>query len=142
MFIDRASIYAFDVQQQFGRVIPLIAVAGLVGLFRRDWRIAALLLAIHVANVAFAFGYNVGDKHVFYLPSHLSVALGVAPGLQLAGEIAAGIAAMPGIRAKDLSISVVSSLAIAYAAARIYDDYPALDRSGDRRPAEIMARLT
>ncbi len=39
-------------------------------------------------NALFAFSYNVGDTHVFYLPSHLMVALLVAPGLVALGATA------------------------------------------------------
>ncbi len=36
---------------------------------------------LYATNLAFAFSYNVGDAHVFYLPSHLIVALLAAPAM-------------------------------------------------------------
>jgi hypothetical protein len=92
-------------------------------------RCAALVLAIYVVNFMFAFGYNVGDGHVFYLPSHLMVALLAAPGLVLAGNV---------LRQRHL----VAALLVAYAGARAWRDYPALDRSHDDRPARVLAALT
>ena len=59
---------------------------GLAALVRTNWRQAALMFAVYVVNVLFAFGYNVGDTHVFYLPSHLMVALLAAPALVLVGQ--------------------------------------------------------
>ena len=80
-------MYWFDLMQQFGIVVPLIAVAGGIQMTMTNRRRAALLALMFAANVAFAFSYNVGDSHVFYLPSHLIVALLIAPGLVLSGRI-------------------------------------------------------
>src|SRR5207248_9393699 len=47
-------------------------------------------LSLHDAlpiYVAFAYTYNVGDVHVFYLPSHLIVALLAAPALTFVREL-------------------------------------------------------
>ena len=93
-------------------------------------RHAALVLTIYVVNVVFAFGYNVGDTHVFYLPSHLMVALLAAPGIVLVGNV---------LRQRHL---VVALLLVAYAGTRAWRDYPALDRSHDDRPTRVLAALT
>jgi hypothetical protein len=121
MLADHARMYLFDVRQQFGPVIPLVALAGLVWLVRVDWRRGVLILVVYLTNALFAYGYNVGDTHVFYLPSHLALALLVAPAIPR---------------------PVLSAAAIVYAVVRIYGDYPALDRSGDRRPSAVLASLT
>jgi len=126
---DHAAMYAFDLEQQFGWVGPLVALAGLARLTMTNGRQAALVLAIYVVNVAFAFGYNVGDSHVFYLPSHLMVALLAAPGLVLAGEV---------LRRRQL----VAALLMVYAGSRAWRDYPALDRSHDDRPISVLTELT
>jgi len=81
-------------------------------------------------NVAFAYTYNVGDAHVFYLPSHLVVALLAACGVAFVGQVTAR--AMP----------AAGALLIVYAASRAYHDLPALDRSRDFRPTEVMSALT
>ena len=57
------------------------AVGGLVHLARTNRRRAALLVLLFVVDDRFALGYNVGDAHVFFLPSHLAVALLAAVGL-------------------------------------------------------------
>jgi hypothetical protein len=132
MLPDRLRMYWFDVRQQFGPVLPLVAGAGLLWLFRQDWRRAALLSLTYLASVLFAYSYNVGDTHVFYLPSHLCIALALA-------------AAVPGIHRATHRPAVASLVAVAigcYGLVRIYDDYPALDRSRDVRPAAVMADLT
>jgi hypothetical protein len=130
MLADHAAMYWFDLRQQFGLVVPLLGLAGLAHLSVLDPRRAILMAALFAANLAFAFSYNVGDAHVFYLPSHFILALLMAPGLALAGRMTP--------RATPIAAMVVAL----YAGARAYRDFPALDRSGDTRPAEVIAALT
>lgn len=127
---DHAAMYWFDLRQQFGVVGPLLACAGLVRLAVADLKRAVLLFVLYAVNVAFAFSYNVGDTHVFYLPSHLIVALLAAAGVTWAGHF--GARAVP----------VAAALLALYAAGRAHHDFPALDRSRDTRPAQMLAALT
>ena len=130
MLADHAAMYWFDLRQQFGPAVPLLAVAGLAQLATQDSRRAILMATLFAVNVLFAFGYNVGDAHVFYLPSHYILALLIAPGLTWAGRLTPR-ATLP-----------VAVLTMAYAGTRGYRDFPALDRSRDTRPAEIISALT
>src|SRR6185503_18064329 len=61
MAADHAAMYVFDLNQQFGRAGPLIAVVGLAQLLRTNWQQAAMVVTAYLANLLFAFGYNVGD---------------------------------------------------------------------------------
>lgn len=126
---DHAAMYAFDLTQQFGWAGPLLAIAGLTQLIRTNRQHAVLVVTVYLANLVFAFGYNVGDTHVFYLPSHLMVALLAAPALVLLGGV---------LRQRHLA----AALLFAYVAARTWRDYPALDRSQDDRPMKVLAALT
>jgi hypothetical protein len=128
MLRDRAAMYAFDLHQQFGWLGAAVAAGGLGFLFRTHWRQGVLMATLYAANLLFAFGYNVGDSHVFYLPSHLMLALLVAPGLVLAGNLVEAPAA-------------VAVLGLLFAGVRVYADYPALDRSRDNRPTASLASL-
>jgi hypothetical protein len=128
-FVERLWMYAFDVRQQFGVLVPPLAAIGAVQLIRTRPRHAVLVLAAYGAGVVFALGYNVGDAHVFFLQSHLMLALLVAPGLALIDRI---------LPARGMAVA----LALILAGARIYGDYPALDRSNDRRPTEVLEALT
>ena len=130
MLSDHAAMYWFDLRQQFGPIVPLLAVAGLAQLATQDARRAGLMTVLFATNLAFAFSYNVGDAHVFYLPSHFMVALLVAPGVVLAARLT------------PRAVLPVAALTIAYAGARAYRDFPALDRSGDTRPADVIGHLT
>jgi hypothetical protein len=128
---DRASMYAFDVTQQFGRPALVFALGGMAWLFRLDRRRGWLLLALYLCTGVFAFSYNVGDTHVFFLASHLCVVL----------WFAVGVAAT----ARRLSPRVSHVFLVAaflLVGSRAYRDYPALDRSHDTRPTEVMAALT
>ena len=138
MLADHFRMYVFDLRQQFGLFPPAVAAVGLGWLFRTDWRRGALLSLLYAASTLFAFSYNVGDTHVFYLPSHLYVALLIAPGIVAVGSAAARI-----FRLSSLRLAAAASVAIAcYGAVRIYRDYPALDRSNDSRPASVLTGLT
>lgn len=129
MALERLRMYAFDIRQQFGLIAPLFVVLGAIHLVRTDvWR-AVLLLAAYAVTAAFVLGYNVGDSHVFFLPAHLMLALLVAPGLVLAERLMSARGA-------------ITLAAIVLAGSRIYGDYPALDRSDDRRPTEVLETLT
>ncbi len=130
MLRDHAAMYWFDLRQQFGIVGPIVAAAGLVQVTARDARRGVLMALLFIANLLFAYSYNVGDAHVFYLPSHFILALLVAPGIVAAGRLTPNAA------------PIAAALVMLYAAARGYRDFPALDRSGDHRPAQIVGALT
>jgi hypothetical protein len=127
---DHLAMYWFDLSQQFGIAGPLLAAAGMVQLTLVSRRRAVLMLTLFAANIIFAYSYNVGDAHVFYLPSHLLLALLVAPGLALAGRFA------------RFGTPAAAALLALYAGARTYHDFPALDRSQDSRPEMVVEALT
>ena len=130
LLTDHAAMYWFDLRQQFGFVLPFVAIAGFVSLLALSARRAALLGLMFAANLAFAYTYNVGDAHVFYLPSHLMLALLVAPALALAGRL------------HPRGVAVAAALVAAYGGVRAHRDFPALDRSDDDRPTRVLAALT
>src|SRR2546430_4603337 len=127
---DRAAMYWFDLREQFGIAGPLLGGAGLMALTAANWRRGALLVVLFAANAAFAFSYNVGDAHVFYLPSHVIVAILAAPAVALAARLVprGGL--------------VAAALLAAYAGVRGHRDFPALDRSADRRPEQVLSAFT
>ena len=127
---DHASMYWFDLRQQFGIVGPVLAAVGFGVLMRRNWRRGVLIAMLFAANFAFAYSYNVGDAHVFYLPSHLFIALAAAPALTVA------------VLVNKRGVSIAAGLLAVYAGVRAYRDFPALDRSGDSRPTAVIAALT
>ncbi len=123
---DRFRMYLFDVRQQFGWGGPALAAAGFLALWRINPHRAILLGLIFAATMAFALSYNVGDAHVFFLPSHLTLALLAAPALAwFDGRLRGGM----------------TPVAIVLIAGRLYAEYPALDRSDDRRPTELLSAL-
>ncbi len=70
--------------------------------------------------------YNVGDAHVFFLPSHLVVALLAGPALASLNTSFRGVAV---------------PIVLVLIAVRMYAEYPALDRSEDGRPDELLSSL-
>ncbi len=130
LLTDHLAMYWFDLRQQFGLVCVPLAAAGLAFLWKTGPARGVMLLALYATNVVFAFSYNVGDAHVFYLPSHLIVALMATTG---AASLGALVPRGPLVAATALGL---------YAAARGYRDYPALDRSRDTRPGATLHALT
>ena len=127
----------FDLRQQFGLPGVAAAIAGFVWLGRKNWRTAVMLAVLWAVNWWFAFTYNVGDVHVFFIPSHWAVALAAGCG-------AAWAAVWPpaaGRRPQACPGSSWPSL-LAYPAWRIYDTYPAVNRSDDHEPTRFYDRLT
>ena len=129
----RLAMFAFDARQQFGLAGLLLAAAGSAALMRfsRPW--ALLVVLGYVINTAFAVTYNVGDPHVFFLPSHYFAAFA-------AGAAIAATASLPSAR-RIASVAVVVA-GVAYALWRGYDTWPAVDRHADRRAEQLVTRLT
>jgi hypothetical protein len=162
VFRDRLAMYWFDLRQQFGAPGVVLAVAGMVWAlwpgrlpkpFDRVARphLGLALLAGFLSCWVFAFTYNVGDTHVFYIPSHVFVALfaGLGAGAMLA--LAADPDRWPATivrRAPDmvqwapLLQTLVLVALLAYPAWRAYDTFPAMDRSDDRQATQFYDRLT
>jgi hypothetical protein len=129
MAADRLRMYAFDAAQQFGLFGLTLAVLGAIALARENARRAALVLTSYAVTALFALAYNVGDSHVFFLPSHLMLALLASVGLAALGRL---VASQP----------AAAAIGLVMVTARIYRDYPALDRSDDRRPTQALEALT
>ena len=147
MVRDHAAMYWFDLKQQFGVAGPLLAAAGLVEVARTNTRRALLVFLLWAVNAGFAFSYNVGDAHVFYLPSHLVIALLAAPAAVLAGRIVEAAASPLWRRGAARSAPAAlrnwgAAVLALYAGFRGYRDFPALDRSGDDRPSALVGALT
>ena len=98
---------------------------------RSGRRRGVLLIVLYAVNVAFAYSYNVGDTHVFYLPfaSHGGPRDGTRI-VAIGNCVAFPWRAQP--RVAGAVMAATASIAIAYAGARMYDDFPALDRSARR----------
>ena len=129
---DRVGMWWFDARQQFGIFGLVLAVVGAVRLWTisRPW--ATLIVLAYAINTLFAFTYNVGDTHVFYLPSHLFTAF-------LAG---AAIQSPVGRAFKARPVRIVPlALVVLYAGWRAWDTWPAIDRHDDRRAESLVTRL-
>jgi hypothetical protein len=137
MLTDHLAMYWFDVRQQFGTVGTAASAAGLLGLALKRPKHAVLLALSYAVNVAFAFNYNVGDAHVFYLPAHLMMALAAGAGIPL-------LVTRLTPKARDSRAIAMAAVVLlgGYAVARGYHDYPALDRSGDTRSAQWLTTFT
>jgi hypothetical protein len=132
---DRFAMYWFDLRQQFGIPGSLAAIAGLIWLLWRRRRLGILLLVLWLVDWGFAFTYNVGDTHVFYLPSHWVVALAAGCG-------AAWVVWRLRTAGYRTAVWAVSAALVAYPAWRAYDTFPAMDRSDDAEPTRFFDRLT
>jgi hypothetical protein len=130
---DRAAMFAFDARQQFGIAGLALAAVGAMALWRTNRPWAVFILLAYAINTAFAFTYNVGDPHVFFLPGHYVTAF--AAGAAVAGATTA-------LRARRAVAIVAAAAAVAYAGWRGYDTWPAVDRHTDRRAERLVTQLT
>ena len=135
----RPAMYWFDLRQQFGLPGVLLAIAGFLFIGLRWWQAAVLLLLCYLTNLIFAWNYNVGDVHVFFLPSHYIVALCAGAGVA-ALEKGAGLLFRS--TGKRSPAPFWAALLLAYPLWRGYDTFPAVDRSWDHRPTRVMEQLT
>jgi hypothetical protein len=132
----RLAMWLWDMRQQFGTIGVLLAVAGAVRVWTvsRPW--AVCLWLAYACTAGFALTYNVGDVHVFFLSSHLLLALSigcaVAP-IHLHGRPVTALKAMP---------AAVAIAALGYASWQGWDTWPAADRHDDRRGEQLAARMT
>jgi len=140
---DRFAMWWFDARQQFGLAGLAAAAVGAIGLWRMSRRWAILVGTALVINTAFAFTYNVGDTHVFFLPGHFMTAFlagaGVASLIQLWGGPCQVRQASLTRLAPQVMMVVV---AITYIAWRGWSTWPAVDRHTDRRAQQLIAGLS
>jgi Protein of unknown function (DUF2723) len=133
----RVGLYWFDLQQQVGLAGIVLSLVGLASLWRQ-WRILAVLVVAYLTAFGFAYTYNVGDVHVFFLPSHQIVILAAAAGVAAVWKVPALIPASG--RAAAAVILTIALFAVP--AWRIWDTWPAVDRHDDRRPVAWLEGLT
>ncbi len=140
--LDRLAMWWWDARQQFGIPGLAIAVAGAIRIWTtsRTWAIGLWLA--YACTTIFALTYNVGDSHVFFLPSHYFTALfaGIAvTWLPIANPMSWRKADRPRLTAA-LQYAVIA-LMFAYVGWRGWDTWPAVDRHDDRRGEALVARL-
>jgi hypothetical protein len=133
---DRLAMAWFDLRQQSGLPGIIAAMAGFTWLLWRRTRMGLVVLTLWLVNWGFAFTYNVGDTHVFYLPAHWIFALAAGCG---AGWVVWALR-IPGRR--PAAAWVVGVALLVYPAWRVYDTFPAMDRSHDSEPTRFYERLT
>ena len=139
---DRTGMWWFDARQQFGVVGLLLAILGAFHLWKRSPPWTMLVLLAYAINTVFAFTYNVGDTHVFYLPSHLFTAF--LAGAAVRQPLERTFAVRPLARTTNIRATgarVLIALVFAYAGWRAWDTWPAIDRHDDRRAESLVTRL-
>lgn len=133
----RVGLYGFDVVQQVGTTGVVLASVGLFAMLR-TWRVALLVTLGYLVAFVFAYTYNVGDVHVFFLPSHHFVVLAAGAGVVALADL---IGTKSG-RFERHAVALVVAVGLLYPAWRIYDTWPAVDRHEDMRPREWLDTLT
>lgn len=133
----RLGLYWFDLRQQVGLLGVAVALLGIGALARRR-ALAVLVVTGYLVALAFAYTYNVGDVHVFFLPSHQMLALACAAGLAALIELAARLPRPM----RRLGWILAVTFACGWPLWRIYDTWPAVDRHDDSRPLTWLADQT
>jgi hypothetical protein len=131
----RPAMYWFDLRQQFGVPGIVLAAVGAVYVFLRWPHYGLMLLVIYLANLGFAWTYNVGDPYIFFLPAHYVVALCGGAG------VAAVVALLAAVWNRKLA-AAGGVLCLLYPSWRGYDTFPAVDRSWDDRAVKLLDQFT
>lgn len=144
---DRLAMWWFDARQQFGLAGLAAAAVGVIGLWRTSRPWAVLIVTALAINTAFAFTYNVGDTHVFFLPGHLMTAFlagaAVAWGMRQCASRLGGPSRIRRASVTRLaSQAVIVAAALAYIGWRGWSTWPAADRHTDRRAEQFVAQLS
>ncbi len=84
--IARAGEYGARLADQFAAPVIALAVVGFLAMWAHHWRANLLLLLTFGAHLVYDLNYNIGDIHVFYIPTYLVIALWASAG---AGSIMA-----------------------------------------------------
>lgn len=77
----RLEMYRVHLSQQFSFVFVLVAVAGLLSLFRRDRATFAALGLLYLGWLFYALEYDIRDIWVYFIPTYLIICILVAPGI-------------------------------------------------------------
>jgi hypothetical protein len=165
---DRLAMWFWDARQQFGIIGLGIAVFGAIALWWRSRPWAVFLWTAYAINTLFALTYNVGDTHVFFLPSHFFTAFAAGVGAavlvtrarqswerqswgpQSWGPAFLGAEARRGpsgeggsakVAAGAVAQALVVTLLLALVVWRGWDTWPFVDRHEDRRGEQLTSRL-
>ena len=133
----RVGLYGFDLQQQIGLPGIALALVGWASLWQR-WRLLAVLVLAYGTAFGFAYTYNVGAVHVFFLPSHQIVILAASLG---AAAVCRASAFVPESLRTPASV-VLATVLLAWPVWRAWDTWPAVDRHDDRRPLVWLEGLS
>ncbi|HEY1303166.1 MAG TPA: DUF2723 domain-containing protein [Vicinamibacterales bacterium] len=164
---DRLAMVWWDSRQQFGLAGLALAAFGALRVWTVSGPWAVFLWLAYIISTLFALTYNVGDTHVFLLPSHFftAMAAGIAltpwRAVKSAGTKGAAILfpytppppstrptrstlPAPSTLSKTLAApsTVLAVLALIYAGWRGWETWPAVDRHADRRADALLSRLT
>ena len=103
---------------------------------------AVLVVTALAINTAFAFTYNVGDTHVFFLPGHFMTAFLRGRGVASRAH-AGGLRSRPPREPDKLALqATIVVAALLYVGWRGWSTWPAVDRHDDRRAEQLIARLS
>ncbi|HVZ22021.1 MAG TPA: DUF2723 domain-containing protein [Vicinamibacterales bacterium] len=142
---DRLAMWFWDARQQFGLAGLVLAVAGGVRIWTMSRTWAVFLWLAYLCSTLFALTYNVGDTHVFFLPSHYftAFAAGIAVAPYTRGANPLGARGEPERLAPRRMVFTVAlaCAAIAYGGWRAWDTWPAVDRSHDTRGEQLVASV-
>jgi hypothetical protein len=131
---ERVAMWGWDARQQFGIIGLVIAGVGAIRIWRISRAWATLTWLAYACTTLFAVTYNVGDSHVFFLPSHYFTAL-------FAGVAIASLNHSHPQPWRRALVTAATVFVAAYIGWRAWDTWPMIDRHDDTRAETLVARI-
>ncbi len=138
----RGAMYWVDLRRQFSVLLLTLSVAGFVWSVRRGRSTAPsiVLVALFAASLIYALEYDIFDIFVYFIPTHLIIAIFLACGIQWLIEIS--VPHVQGVRRQAVLqgvIPVVLLLLIGYGWQARYDEVDQSDNYSSRMQMEAIA---
>ena len=77
----RLEMYRVYLSQQFSFVFLIVAVVGLLSMFRRDRAACLMFVSLYLGWLLYALEYDINDIWVYFIPTYLIICILVAPGI-------------------------------------------------------------
>lgn len=134
----REAMYWMDLRKQFNILLLVLALVGATRQYQRDRRLFATLALLLAGNLFYALEYNIEDIFVYFMPTHLVLAIWMAVGTEALLERmrAAGAGSLRAVTRTVVLAALLLILGVSW-----WNTYAAVDQSDNYAGRELMERI-